>query len=107
MIATASLLAAQTRDPSTEHADRFCLLCFQPKPILGSLSEAQSVTIWTDVDGVLTGDPRVVNKARMIEQMTYDEAIESLLNMANDPSYTGKDLAETIEDYREQMEESE
>ena len=44
--------------------------------ILGSLSEAQSVTIWTDVDGVLTGDPRVVNKARMIEQMTYDEAIE-------------------------------
>ena len=44
--------------------------------ILGSLSEAKSVTIWTDVDGVLTGDPRVVNKARMIEQMTYDEAIE-------------------------------
>ena len=44
--------------------------------ILGSLSEAQSVTIWTDVDGVLTGDPRVVNQARMIEQITYDEAIE-------------------------------
>ena len=44
--------------------------------ILGSLSEAESVTIWTDVDGVLTGDPRVVNQARMIEQMTYDEAIE-------------------------------
>jgi aspartokinase/homoserine dehydrogenase 1 len=44
--------------------------------ILGSLSEAESVTIWTDVDGVLTGDPRVVNKARIIEQMTYDEAIE-------------------------------
>jgi len=44
--------------------------------ILGSLSEAQSVTIWTDVDGVLTGDPRVVNQASMIEQMTYDEAIE-------------------------------
>ena len=44
--------------------------------ILGSLSEAKSVTIWTDVDGVLTGDPRVVNQARMIEQMTYDEAIE-------------------------------
>ena len=36
---------------------------------------------------------------------TYDEAIESLLNMANDPSYTGKDLAEAIEDYREQIEE--
>ena len=44
--------------------------------ILGSLSEAGSVTIWTDVDGVLTGDPRVVSKARIIEQMTYDEAIE-------------------------------
>ena len=37
---------------------------------------------------------------------TYDEAIDSLLDMANDPSYTGKDLAEAIEDYREQMEES-
>ena len=35
---------------------------------------------------------------------TYDEAIDSLLDMANDPSYTGKDLAEAIEDYREQME---
>ncbi len=32
---------------------------------------------------------------------TYDEAIESLLDMANDPSYTGKDLAEAIEDYLE------
>ncbi len=44
--------------------------------ILGSLSESNSVTIWTDVDGVLTGDPRVVSKARIIEQMTYDEAVE-------------------------------
>ena len=34
---------------------------------------------------------------------TYDEAIESLLNMANDHSYTGKDLAEAIEDYRAGM----
>ena len=42
--------------------------------ILGSLSESNSVTIWTDVDGVLTGDPRVVSNARIIEQMTYDEA---------------------------------
>ena len=44
--------------------------------IIGSLSEAKSVTIWTDVDGVLTGDPRVVAKARIIEQMTYEEAVE-------------------------------
>ena len=44
--------------------------------IIGSLSEADSVTIWTDVDGVLTGDPRVVARARIIEQMTYEEAIE-------------------------------
>ena len=44
--------------------------------IIGSLSESDSVTIWTDVDGVLTGDPRVVANARIIEQMTYDEAIE-------------------------------
>jgi len=44
--------------------------------IIGSLSEADSVTIWTDVDGVLTGDPRVVERARIIEHMTYEEAVE-------------------------------
>ena len=44
--------------------------------IIASLSDADSVTIWTDVDGVLTGDPRVVARARIIEQMTYEEAVE-------------------------------
>lgn len=29
---------AQTHEPSTEHAERFCLLCLQPKPLLASLS---------------------------------------------------------------------
>ena len=44
--------------------------------ILGSLSDASSVTIWTDVDGVLTGDPKVVPEAKIIKKMSYDEAIE-------------------------------
>ena len=43
--------------------------------ILGSLSESNSVTIWTDVDSVLTGDPRVV---LMLESLSNDiyEAVE-------------------------------
>ena len=32
------LLPTQAHYPSTEHAERFCLLCFQPRPLLTSLS---------------------------------------------------------------------
>ena len=31
-------LPTQTHCPSTKHVERFCLLCFQPKPVLASLS---------------------------------------------------------------------
>lgn len=37
---------------------------------------AELLEIWTDVDGVLTANPRVVKKAFPIAQLSYDEAME-------------------------------
>lgn len=37
---------------------------------------AESVTIWKDVDGVLNADPRVFDETRLLEQISYEEAIE-------------------------------
>jgi len=44
--------------------------------IFGSLLEAETVVIWTNVDGVMSGDPRVVKEAAVIPQLTYNEAME-------------------------------
>jgi aspartokinase/homoserine dehydrogenase 1 len=38
--------------------------------------DAEVIEIWTDVDGVLTADPRKVKKAFTIDNMTYAEAME-------------------------------
>ncbi|MGB3545664.1 MAG: bifunctional aspartate kinase/homoserine dehydrogenase I, partial [Saprospiraceae bacterium] len=38
--------------------------------------QAEAIEIWTDVDGVLTADPRKVRKAFTIPQLTYAEAME-------------------------------
>jgi len=37
---------------------------------------AKSVTIWKDVPGVLNADPRVFNDTTLLEQISYEEAIE-------------------------------
>lgn len=44
--------------------------------ILGAALGAEEVQIWTDVDGVLTSDPRKVTRALPVETMTYEEALE-------------------------------
>ncbi|HEY0970584.1 MAG TPA: lysine-sensitive aspartokinase 3 [Gemmatimonadales bacterium] len=44
--------------------------------LVGSALDAAAIEIWTDVDGMLTGDPRVVEGARLIEQIRFDEAAE-------------------------------
>jgi aspartokinase/homoserine dehydrogenase 1 len=44
--------------------------------IFGALLDAESVTIWTDVDGVLSADPRRVPEAVVLAGMSYAEAIE-------------------------------
>jgi bifunctional aspartokinase / homoserine dehydrogenase 1 len=42
--------------------------------ILGAAIDATEVIIWTDVDGVLTADPRLVPDARTIPEISYREA---------------------------------
>src|SRR5215471_1426385 len=44
--------------------------------ILGAALDAQEVIIWTDVEGVLTADPRLVSEARTIPVISYREAAE-------------------------------
>ena len=44
--------------------------------ILGAAMDADEVIIWTDVDGVLTADPRLVADARTIPEISYREATE-------------------------------
>jgi aspartokinase/homoserine dehydrogenase 1 len=44
--------------------------------ILGAAMDAEEVIIWTDVDGVLTADPRLVAEARTIPVISYREAGE-------------------------------
>ncbi|HPN36760.1 MAG TPA: bifunctional aspartate kinase/homoserine dehydrogenase I [Melioribacteraceae bacterium] len=44
--------------------------------ILGAALDVKEIQIWTDVDGVLTADPRKVKRALPIEKMSYEEALE-------------------------------
>ncbi len=44
--------------------------------ILGSALGADEVIIWTDVNGVLSADPRLVPEARTIPEISYREAAE-------------------------------
>ena len=44
--------------------------------IVGAAVDASVIEIWTDVDGVLSADPRVVPSAFVLPQMTYEEAME-------------------------------
>lgn len=44
--------------------------------ILGAAMNSDEVIIWTDVDGVLTADPRLVPNARTIPEISYREAAE-------------------------------
>jgi len=44
--------------------------------IFGALLGADSVTIWTDVDGVFSADPRRVPEAVVIPELSYQEAAE-------------------------------
>jgi aspartate kinase len=44
--------------------------------IVGAAVGADEVQIWTDVDGLLTCDPRFVPGARVIDRISHDEAAE-------------------------------
>jgi aspartate kinase len=42
--------------------------------LLGACLSADEIQIWTDVDGILTADPRVIAHARLVERLSYAEA---------------------------------
>jgi aspartate kinase len=44
--------------------------------ILGDCLDADEVWTWTDVDGVMTADPRMVSDARVIPTLSYSEVSE-------------------------------
>jgi aspartate kinase len=44
--------------------------------LVGAALGADDIEIWTDVDGMLTADPRVVTGAQLIRQIRFDEASE-------------------------------
>jgi aspartate kinase len=44
--------------------------------ILGVALQVDEVWIWTDVDGIMTTDPKIVASARMLPQLSYQEAAE-------------------------------
>ena len=44
--------------------------------IFGSALNASEIEIWTDVNGMMTADPRMVKKAFSLPELTYTEAME-------------------------------
>jgi aspartate kinase len=44
--------------------------------IIGAAVDADEIQIWTDVDGMMTSDPRVIPAARIIDLISYVEAAE-------------------------------
>jgi aspartate kinase len=44
--------------------------------IIGAALGARSIEIWTDVDGMMTADPRIVPDAKRIRVISFDEAAE-------------------------------
>ncbi len=44
--------------------------------IMAAALKVDSLEIWTDVDGFMTADPRVISKAYTIPELTYSEAME-------------------------------
>ncbi|MDR1555460.1 MAG: bifunctional aspartate kinase/homoserine dehydrogenase I [Tannerellaceae bacterium] len=44
--------------------------------ILATALDASVLEIWTDVDGFMTADPRIINSAYVIDRLTFTEAME-------------------------------
>ena len=50
--------------------------------ILASVLDASELWIWTDVNGIMSADPRSVRNARVLDEVTYNEAAELAYNGA-------------------------
>jgi len=55
--------------------------------IVGAALGADEVQIWTDVDGMMTADPRVVPLARRIRTLSFNESLELACSGAKKPHY--------------------
>ncbi|MCF6238399.1 MAG: aspartate kinase, partial [Candidatus Marinimicrobia bacterium] len=44
--------------------------------IFGAALNVGEIEIWTDVDGIMTANPRLVDEATTIDRLTYEEAME-------------------------------
>lgn len=44
--------------------------------LIAAALDADTLEIWTDVDGFMTADPRVIKDARVIDRMTFIESME-------------------------------
>ncbi|OJV87583.1 MAG: bifunctional aspartate kinase/homoserine dehydrogenase I [Bacteroidia bacterium 44-10] len=44
--------------------------------IIAAAMDASVLEIWTDVDGFMTADPRIINSAYVIDELSFTEAIE-------------------------------
>lgn len=44
--------------------------------ILANLFDADELQIWTDVDGIMSADPRYVSQAKVLHHLSYEEALE-------------------------------
>ena len=44
--------------------------------LIGAAIEADEIWIWTDVDGLMTADPRIVKDARVLSRVSFGEALE-------------------------------
>src|SRR6202158_1979984 len=66
--------------------------------IFGAALSAARVEIWTDVDGIMTTDPKLCADARVIRKMSFDEAAEMAHFGANvlHPATLGPAMRENI-----------
>jgi aspartate kinase len=55
--------------------------------IVGAALGAEEVQIWTDVDGMMTADPRCVGSARCIRTLSFAESLELACSGAKKPHY--------------------
>jgi aspartate kinase len=44
--------------------------------VFANMLDAESLTIWKDVKGVMNADPRLISDAQLIHELNYDEVIE-------------------------------
>jgi len=44
--------------------------------IIGAALGVKIVEIWTDVDGILSADPKLVKNAKVLDEVSYEEAVE-------------------------------